>query len=132
MAADDAARVRSVLARELETISEYERAAREAESEEVRAFLRHLAREEKEHVAEATALLRRLDAEQEEEFGEAPANLAHFLGAAGSTPAPRLPAVVAPAGSGGPGGPAAGALPPRPAAAPWPAYGLTVGSLKKL
>jgi rubrerythrin len=106
MAADDAERVRSVLARELDTISEYERAAREAGSEEVRAFLRHLAREEKEHVAEATALLRRLDAEQEAAFGEAPADLAHFLGTGTGAPSPAAPVR--------------------------PARGFTVGSLKKV
>jgi phytoene/squalene synthetase len=95
MAADDAARVRSVLARELDTISEYEAAAREAGSEEIRAFLRHLAREEKEHVAEATALLRRLDADQAAKFAEPDGSLAHFRGEprrAGPPPAGPAPA----------------------------------------
>lgn len=92
MAADDAARVRSVLARELDTISEYEAAAREAASDEVRAFLRHLAREEKEHVAEATALLRRLDAEQEAEFGAPDGTLEHFQGRPRPGPVPAAPA----------------------------------------
>lgn len=64
----DLERVRLVLARELETINQYERLAREAESPEVRAFLLHLAEEEKEHVTEATLTLRSLDARQEELF----------------------------------------------------------------
>jgi hypothetical protein len=64
----DAARVRGVLTRELETISTYEALARAADGPEVRAFLLHLALEEKEHVAEATALLRRLDADQDGHF----------------------------------------------------------------
>ena len=109
MAADDAARVRSVLARELDTISEYEASAREAESEEVRAFLRHLAREEKEHVAEATALLRRRDAEQAAAWGD-PGALEHFRGR--------------------PRGPAAAAA-PSPAAGGTAPTGWTVGSLKR-
>ncbi len=90
---DDRARVRAVLARELETISFYEQLARAAEVAEAKAFFEHLSREEKEHVAEATALLRRLDADQEATFQkEYPAE--HFTGAAKPPPAPmpeRLP-----------------------------------------
>lgn len=75
----DVARIRRVLARELDTISEYEQLAREAESPELRTFFLHLATEEKEHVAEATWLLGKLDPEQknnyEKEFSDA-----HFGG----------------------------------------------------
>lgn len=60
----DIARIRQVLARELETINEYEQLARDSESEEARNFFLHLALEEKEHVAEATWLLAKLDPEQ--------------------------------------------------------------------
>lgn len=87
----DVARIRSVLARELETINTYEALAREARSPETRAFLLHLANEEKEHVAEATALLRRLDAQLEAHFGKE-YTLAHFQGAAAKVELPeRLP-----------------------------------------
>ncbi|HET9450260.1 MAG TPA: ferritin, partial [Aggregicoccus sp.] len=67
---DDLARVRRVLARELETINEYEAFAAASSLPEVRAFFTHLAQEEKEHVAEATHMLRRLDAGQEAHFAE--------------------------------------------------------------
>jgi hypothetical protein len=81
----DAARVRLVLIRELETISVYEALAREASSEDARAFFEHLAREEKEHVAEATWLLRRLDRAQDADFLK-PFSAEHF--------GPRAPAPV--------------------------------------
>jgi rubrerythrin len=77
----DAARVRLVLTRELETISVYEALAREAESPEAKAFFEHLAKEEKEHVAEAMYLLRKLDEVQNADF-EKPYSEAHFLGSA--------------------------------------------------
>jgi rubrerythrin len=70
--------VREVLARELQTINEYEQAAAQAQSEEVRAFLLHLADEEKEHVAEATQVIRRLDAAQERRF-QADTSVTHFV-----------------------------------------------------
>ncbi len=91
-AQDDLARVRAVLARELETINEYEAAARAAASPEVRAFLLHLAEEEKEHVAEATALVRRLDAGQERFFA-VERGPEHFAAgaAAPETPPPHVP-----------------------------------------
>lgn len=90
---DDRARVRAVLARELETISFYEQLAGAAEAAEAKAFFEHLAREEKEHVAEATALLRRLDADQEATF-QREYSAEHFDAAAKKPPAPmpeRLP-----------------------------------------
>jgi hypothetical protein len=92
---DDVARIRRVLARELETINEYEAFAAASESPEVRAFFSHLAQEEKEHVAEATHMLRRLDPGQEAHFAQGtPAG--HFEAApaaaplASPTPAPPL------------------------------------------
>ncbi|MGQ0506764.1 MAG: ferritin family protein [Myxococcaceae bacterium] len=75
----DLARVRSVLLRELETINSYEELARQASNDEVKAFFLHLAKEEKEHVAEATLLLRRLDADQEAYF-QKDYSAAHFAG----------------------------------------------------
>lgn len=89
----DVARIRQVLARELETISEYEELARAAESQDVRAFFLHLAEEEKEHVAEAVYLLGRMDPGQKtqntKDFSQA-----HFLGGPGTPPS--APAVAAP------------------------------------
>lgn len=76
----DVARVRLVLMRELETISVYEALAREAESPEAKAFFDHLAKEEKEHVAEATWLLRKLDGDQDADF-QKPYSSEHFQGA---------------------------------------------------
>jgi hypothetical protein len=95
----DTARVRLVLMRELETISVYEALARDAQGLEARAFFEHLAREEKEHVAEATYLLRKLDAGQEEKF-QASYSEAHFqetIGAANPSAAETQPAMPAPA-----------------------------------
>lgn len=65
---DDVARIRRVLARELETINEYESFARAATHPEVKAFFLHLATEEKEHVSEAVHMLRMLDAGQDTRF----------------------------------------------------------------
>ena len=73
--------VRQVLARELDTINQYEQAAREAESELIRAFFRHLADEEKEHVGEAIALLHQLDPAQRLRSGTADVRAEHFGGA---------------------------------------------------
>ena len=98
--------VRLVLARELETINQYEQASREAESELVRSFFRHLADEEKEHVAEATLLLQQLDAAQLAHFATAEVGAEHF---GGNTPRERVEAA-------------------RSAA---PQHLFTVGSLKK-
>ena len=88
----DVARIRLVLARELETINEYEAFAAAASHPEVRAFFLHLAAEEKEHVAEATQMLRMLDAGQDAHFLE-PIAPGHFQQAlAGKQPAPPPPA----------------------------------------
>lgn len=77
----DVARIRQVLARELETISEYEELARAAESADVRAFFLHLAEEEKEHVAEAVYLLGRFDSGQAAQYAKDFSG-SHFLGGA--------------------------------------------------
>lgn len=104
----DVARIRQVLARELETINEYEAFAAASEDPEVRAFFLHLAAEEKEHVAEATHMLRMLDAGQDAHF-LAPTAPGHFQQAlAGKQPAPR-------------------AAPPAPKPAPPPAPAPTNG-----
>lgn len=88
--------LRAVLARELETINEYECMAEEAEDPHIRAFFLHLAKEEKEHVGEAMALINERDADQKRELDEADTRFEHFSGAAGegsSAPAsPRAPA----------------------------------------
>src|SRR5689334_3910978 len=87
----DLARIRQVLARELEAINEYEQLAREAESADIRAFFLHLAEEEKEHVAEAVFLIGNLDAGQRGQF-EKDFGGAHFGGPAKPSPASRPPA----------------------------------------
>ena len=87
---DDVARIRRVLARELETINEYEAFAAASKSPEVRAFFAHLAEEEKEHVAEATHMLRRLDPGQEAHFaqGTPPGHFGAAAARAAPSPAP--------------------------------------------
>ncbi len=95
---DDVARIRRVLARELETINEYEAFARASSHPEVRAFFLHLAAEEKEHVSEAVHMLRTLDAGQDTHF-TAPFVPGHFQAAqqaSGTAQAPQ-PAPAAPA-----------------------------------
>jgi hypothetical protein len=105
----DVALVRRVLARELETINEYEAFARAASSPEIRDFFLHLAAEEKEHVAEAIHMIRLLDAGQEAHFAK-PVTTGHFQGAiGGAQPAPPAPAPEAPAPR---------ELPPAPALSP--------------
>jgi len=153
----DVALVRRVLARELETINEYEAYARAASTPELRDFFLHLAAEEKEHVAEAVHMLRLLDAGQEAHFNK-PVTTGHFQGAIegrpspapAAAPPPSAPAPSAPAeptrpagppARGGRNGPAAetpSLLPPErvlygvPAPPPSPgAQPLTVGSLRR-
>lgn len=95
----DVARIRAVLARELETINEYEAFAEDSTNPEVRAFFLHLAAEEKEHVSEATHMLRLLDKGQDAFFTK-PFVAGHFQAAvpsAGVTvelPAAEAPAIV--------------------------------------
>jgi hypothetical protein len=115
----DVALVRRVLARELETINEYEAFARAASSPELRDFFLHLAAEEKEHVAEATQMLRQLDSAQNAHFSK-PVVAGHFQGAIergapqGAPPAaPATPAAPAPEAA-----PAVRPGPPRNGRAP--------------
>lgn len=95
----DMARVRYVLARELETISEYEQLARESDDPLVRDFMAHLAAEEKEHVAEAVLLLRRLDPDQNADF-EKDIQLDHFSEHGHGGDAPTTSASPAPSAHG--------------------------------
>jgi hypothetical protein len=99
---NDVARIRRVLARELETINEYEAFAQQSSHPEVRAFFAHLAAEEKEHVAEATQMLRMLDAAQDSHFTQ-PIAPGHFQKAAGQ-PAPAAPPTTASPSQSGPAG----------------------------
>ncbi len=128
---DDVARVRRVLARELETINEYEAFAAASTDPQVRAFFSHLAQEEKEHVAEATHMLRRLDAGQEAHFAQGTPP-GHF-GESAPGPAAAAPASSPPPERNGSALP----LPPQrvlygPQAPPSSqAAPLTVGSLKR-
>jgi hypothetical protein len=109
----DLALVRRVLARELDTISEYETYSADASHPRLKEFFRHLAREEKEHVAEAKALLDAFDPEQQAMSASVNVDASHFSGAA-------------------PGPAAARAAAPAAAASPVPSVGafLTVGSLR--
>lgn len=140
---NDVARIRRVLARELETINEYEAFAQSSSHPEVRAFFAHLAAEEKEHVAEATQMLRMLDRAQDTHFTQ-PIAPGHFQRAVGQRPdgASPPPPPASPSSEGAaPGGRPAvepvSTLPPHrviyslnaPPSAN--AYPLTVGSLKR-
>jgi hypothetical protein len=148
----DVALVRRVLARELETINDYEASARAASSPELRDFFLHLAAEEKEHVAEAIHMLRLLDAGQEAHFSK-PVVEGHFQGALqgrpSPAPAPSAPTAAPPpepapsapsprSGRGGAQEPPPSLLPPQrvmygvPAPPPSPGtQPLTVGSLRR-
>jgi rubrerythrin len=88
--------LRRVLARELDTINEYEEMAEEAEEEVVRAFFRHLADEEKEHVAEAMALIHERDPAQAAESSK-DIRADHFLSGGAAPPADAQQAPVEPA-----------------------------------
>jgi hypothetical protein len=140
----DVALVRQVLARELETINEYESFARASTSPEVRDFFLHLASEEKEHVTEAIHMLRLLDTGLDALFSK-PIAEGHFQGAiAGekppAAPPPAPPPEPAPMARGGRNGAAeppalvspqrvlygVPAPPPNPDTPP-----LTVGSLRR-
>jgi hypothetical protein len=137
---NDVARIRRVLARELETINEYEAFAQASSTPEVRAFFAHLAAEEKEHVAEATQMLRMLDSAQDTHFAN-PIAPGHFQKATGTPPGPAPAPSPAPAESGATGGrpvvEPVSTLPPHrviyglsaPPSAN--AYPLTVGSLRR-
>lgn len=83
--------LRAVLARELETINEYEQMADEAEDPHIREFFLHLAKEEKEHVGEAMALINERDPDQKRELDEADTRFEHFSGADTSASPPATP-----------------------------------------
>ncbi|AEI67047.1 encapsulin nanocompartment cargo protein EncB [Corallococcus macrosporus] len=140
---DDVARIRLVLARELETINEYEAYARASSHPEVRAFFQHLAAEEKEHVSEAVHMLRMLDSGQNDHFNK-PFVPGHFQAA--EAPAPATVHVPAPDAPGFSINGRNGRLPSEPPTslppqrlvyglpAPPPAvesHPLTVGSLRR-
>ncbi|MBN1204138.1 MAG: ferritin [Myxococcaceae bacterium] len=136
---NDLARIRRVLARELETINEYEAFAQASSHPEVRAFFAHLAAEEKEHVAEATQMLRLLDSAQDTHFTR-PIAADHFQKAVGAPPSPPSPPSPAPANGNAGGRPAVepvSTLPPHrviyslTAPPSENAYPLTVGSLRR-
>jgi rubrerythrin len=57
-------RLRAVMARELETINEYEQYAAATADPEIKALFQHLADEEKEHVTEVYEVLKQRDAVQ--------------------------------------------------------------------
>lgn len=141
---DDVARIRRVLARELETINEYEAFARASSHPEVRAFFLHLASEEKEHVFEAVHMLRLLDTGQDGHFAS-PIAPGHFQQAVSGAHAPAQVHVPPPAPVPAPP-PATGRTPAEPLTALPPQrliYGLpapppsaeshplTVGSLRR-
>jgi hypothetical protein len=111
----DIARVRSFIARELDTINEYAAWAEAAEDPVIKQMLLHVTEEEKEHVAEGMRLLHAVDG------GQATRTAAHvdaLLGNAAASPAP-VAAHAAPSGAAGPG--------PRAAMGGT----LTVGGLRK-
>jgi hypothetical protein len=93
----DTALVRRVLSRELDTINEYEAMAQSAEDPTIRAFLLHLAQEEKEHVAEAMALIRGRDADQDAKSTAVDVRPDHFTGGA-PAPSRTAPSAAAPSG----------------------------------
>lgn len=61
---DDVQVLREILARELETINNYQNLLGRARSAEVAAFIDHIIDEEKEHVAESMTLINRIDERQ--------------------------------------------------------------------
>ncbi|WP_223632653.1 ferritin [Corallococcus sp. EGB] len=139
----DVARIRAVLARELETINEYEAYAEDSSHPEVKAFFLHLAAEEKEHVSEATHMLRMLDKGQDAHFAK-PFVPGHFQAAAGGAPAAEP--TVAPPPAPPPAPPSVGRLANEPLTslppqrliygvpAPPPSangHPLTIGSLRR-
>lgn len=58
----DASLIRTILARECDTVNEYEALAAQAEDPAVRKLILHFAEEEKEHIAECALALAHIDA----------------------------------------------------------------------
>ncbi|MFO0728174.1 MAG: ferritin family protein [Myxococcota bacterium] len=118
---DTRARLRDVLARELETISMYERHAEDETDPEMKALFQHLADEEKEHVTETYEALLLRDPAQKAWASSAHAEALRenrFV-ASGASPGQSTPAAAPPAAPA----PAPSASPARPK----PSF--TVGSL---
>jgi len=61
---DDVQILREILARELETINNYQNLLGRARSAEVASFINHIIDEEKEHVAESMTLINSIDERQ--------------------------------------------------------------------
>lgn len=120
--------LRRVMARELDTISEYEGYAAAAHDERLQAFFQHLADEEKEHVAEALKLIEERDSAQKKQLQTVDVRPDHFAGAPKQDAPPAPPPAPAPAQAG----PAPADPPPRLSSfSTMTGYRqLTVGSLK--
>ena len=67
---EDTMLLRDILARELETINNYQNFLSRAQSPEVREFIAHIIEEEKEHVAESMELIKEFDPAQAALFEE--------------------------------------------------------------
>jgi rubrerythrin len=65
----DVVLLRDILARELETINNYQSLLERARTNDVIEFISHIIDEEKEHVAEAMELINRIDPKQAARFG---------------------------------------------------------------
>jgi rubrerythrin len=57
----DAQLIRTIMARECDTVNAYEAMAEEAEDESIRNLILHIAEEELEHIAECARVLEKLD-----------------------------------------------------------------------
>ena len=124
----DVARLRQVVARELETINEYEAHAREADEPKLRAFFQHLADEEKEHVAEAMELIKERDAAQKKWSEKVDVGADHFE--RGRVTHAEAAASAELAERGASQDAAADIPPPSAAPAATSVPGFTIGSLK--
>lgn len=113
--AHDLALLRTLMARELETINHYRALAERADAGEARELLLHVLEEEKHHVAQALGMMASLDPDQAEllDAGTAPGHRPGELPPRGARPAED-----------------AAPSPPEPAARESRAAGLTVGSLR--
>ncbi|RMG16246.1 MAG: hypothetical protein D6729_11080 [Deltaproteobacteria bacterium] len=105
--------LRRTIARELETINQYEADAARAEDPRVKKFLSHLAWEEKEHVSEGMAMLRLLDSRQRELDGRGTHFLEEAVEAEVAASGARTAAASPPAQGGAPSGETAVIKPPK-------------------
>lgn len=95
---NDAAIIRTILAQECSTVNEYESLAKAAENPAIQELVNHLAKEEKEHIAECVHVLRHLDPQFDEMMKK---DVEHALGDAAHTliktaPSPPAPSTGAP------------------------------------